>query len=394
MPRLYEPSDHASCVLTEGQGISVIVQPENANHAQSVARYVPNLLSWYRANGRSLPWRDAPHDPYAVWVSEIMLQQTQVTTVLPYYARWMERFPTLSDLATAPEQDVLAAWSGLGYYSRARNLQKSAQMVVEQYGGQLPPEPAQLLKLPGIGRYTAGAISSICFNRPEPVVDGNVARVLSRVFALEADPKSSQGLNELWEIAHALVDRESPCDFNQAMMELGATLCSPTRPDCPSCPLNACCKAVATGDATQYPRMAPRPGVTKEVHASAVIERDGAYLLTQRPSTGVWANMWEFPRAECGAGESPECAAIRAATEIGLTVTPQSALPPIRHTVMNKSIGLVGMLVMVEPNELDGIAGSWFTPEEAARLPLPSPQRKLLKLVTALPNSGQRALDV
>ena len=194
------------------------------------------LLAWYRRHQRDLPWRRT-RDPYAIWVSEIMLQQTQVATAIPYYERFLRRFPHVRALARAPMERVLKSWEGLGYYSRARNLRRAAQIVLAEHGGRLPEEPEALRKLPGIGRYTAGAISSIAFDRDEPVLDGNVIRVLCRVFLIRANPKSARTQKRLWKLAEELLPAGHASFFNQALMDLGATICMPSHPHCDRCPL-------------------------------------------------------------------------------------------------------------------------------------------------------------
>ena len=194
------------------------------------------LLDWYGRNARHLPWREYPN-PYNVWISEVMLQQTRVETVLPYFQRWMEHFPSITALAEAPLEEVLSIWEGLGYYSRARNLQRAAQIVVSEHGGQLPAEPAELRKLPGIGRYIAGAIASIAFGQDEPALDGNIRRVLARAFDVSAPARSPQGERRLWKLAADHLPTGRAGDYNQALMDLGATICTPRAPDCPRCPL-------------------------------------------------------------------------------------------------------------------------------------------------------------
>ncbi|HZJ64044.1 MAG TPA: A/G-specific adenine glycosylase, partial [Kofleriaceae bacterium] len=226
---------------------------------------------------RDLPWRRT-RDPYAIWVSEIMLQQTRVQTVIPYWERWMTRFPTVSALAGAPLDDVLAAWAGLGYYSRARNLHAGAQEVDARFGGALPMRAAELREVPGIGPYTAGAIASIAFGERAPLVDGNVARVLARVFAIEDDIKSSAGGKALWaaagELMAALPEAAAPGDLNQGLMELGATICAPTQPRCLVCPLARACAAARTGRQDELPVVAPR----KKASELAVLELTVVWL--------------------------------------------------------------------------------------------------------------------
>ncbi len=257
------------------------------------------VVAFYRAHRRELPWRNTA-DPYAVWVSEIMLQQTRVATVIPYYERWLARFPTVEALAAAPLDDVLAHWSGLGYYSRARNLHRGAGEVVARWNGALPAAVADLRRLPGIGRYTAGAIASLAFGRREPIVDGNVARVLARVFAIEDSIKSAAGQRRLWQLAADLVPEDSPGDFNQGLMELGATVCTAPRPRCEACPLSACCDARAAGRERELPvvparvRDADKPQIAE---VAAWVVRGGRLLLAQRPQRGLYGGLWELPGA-------------------------------------------------------------------------------------------------
>jgi len=252
------------------------------------------LLSAYDAGKRSLPWRGVS-DPYRIWVSEVMLQQTRVETVIPYYEKWLERFPDIETLAEAEEDDVLRVWQGLGYYSRARRLQEGARVVRERHGGSLPMTSETLRDLPGVGEYTAGALASIAFGEAVPAVDGNVRRVLSRMFDL-ADPSPSK----LREVAGELVDPERPGDFNQALMELGALTCVPRSPRCEACPLSSVCLALERGTVEERPRpRAKKPVPEVDVAVVVAVARDISgglrFLLRKRPDTGLLAGMWEFP---------------------------------------------------------------------------------------------------
>jgi A/G-specific adenine glycosylase len=254
------------------------------------------LLHWYGRNKRSLPWRDRqPADPYAVWVSEIMLQQTRVEAVIPYYERWMKLFPTVRSLADASEHEVLNAWEGLGYYSRARNLHKAARIVAEQFGGEVPRELQELSKLPGIGRYTLGAIASIAFGMDVPALDGNIKRVYARVFDLSEPVDTPQGENLLWEIAEEQLPKQQAGDYNQALMDLGATICIPKNPRCLICPLMKICEARQNGTQNLRPVKSPKKPVPHHTHAAGVIMQDGSVLLARRPSEGLLGGMWEFP---------------------------------------------------------------------------------------------------
>lgn len=257
-------------------------------------RLASKLLSWYQVNKRTPPWRDHPA-AYAIWVSEIMLQQTRVETVIPYFEKWMRLFPTVHDLASASEQAVLAAWEGLGYYSRARNLHKAAKIVVEQYGGELPRDLNELARLPGIGRYTLGAIASIAFGMDVSALDGNIKRVYSRIFDIQEPVDSPAGEKLLWQLADDHLPKGHAGDYNQALMDLGAMICVPRNPRCLVCPVMELCQARANGTQNQRPARLPKKAVPHVIHAAAVIIERGRVLLVQRPSTGLLGGMWEFP---------------------------------------------------------------------------------------------------
>jgi A/G-specific adenine glycosylase len=259
------------------------------------------VVAHYASAQRDLPWRRT-RDPYAIWISEIMLQQTRVATVIPYWERWLARFPSVAALAAAPLDDVLAAWAGLGYYSRARNLHAGARAVVERWGGAIPATAAELRGVPGIGPYTAGAIASIAFGERAPLVDGNVARVLARVFAIEVDVKATAGQRAVWERAGALMAalpaRAAPGALNQGLMELGATLCTPRSPRCQPCPLAGSCEARRAGRQGELPRVARRPAARElpRIERTLVwIERRGALVLARRRADGLFGGLWELP---------------------------------------------------------------------------------------------------
>lgn len=246
-----------------------------------------------------MPWRDHP-DPYAVWVSEIMLQQTRVETVIPYFEKWMTLFPTIITLANADEQDVLNAWEGLGYYTRARNLHKAAKVIASDFNGDLPRDPQTLRQLPGIGRYTAGAIASIAFKMDEPTLDGNIRRVFARLYDVTEFADSPAGEKILWEYAARNLPKGKAGDYNQALMDLGATICLPKNPRCTLCPLMKICKAREHGTQELRPVLKPKKQGPHYVHAAAVIVRRGRVLLSQRPPDGLLGGMWEFPNARVG----------------------------------------------------------------------------------------------
>ncbi len=252
------------------------------------------LLPWYQKNKRPLPWRETK-DPYKIWVSEIMLQQTQVKTVIPYYHRWLEKFPDISSLSRAPFDSVVKLWEGLGYYRRARNLHETAQIIAKEHGGKFPSDAETVYSLPGIGKYTGGAILSIAFGKPAPILDGNVARILSRLFAISDPVDTGQGQKKLWELAEKLLPKKNPGDFNQSMMELGATLCLPQESACLICPVSRLCKAHQTGKEESYPQKSRKMEIKKVRAACAIVRKNGRVLITQRPDNGLWAQLWEFP---------------------------------------------------------------------------------------------------
>lgn len=267
------------------------------------SRLASRLLAWYRDNARVMPWRGPLRaDPYAVWVSEIMLQQTRVETVIPYFEKWMARFPTVKALAQASEQDVLNSWEGLGYYSRARNLHKAAQIVAEKFNGDLPRALDDLRSLPGIGRYTVGAIASIAFGMDEPTLDGNLRRVFARLFNVTEPADSPKGEKILWELAAEHLPKGQAGDYNQALMDLGATICLPKNPRCLLCPLMELCAAREAGTQEQRPVLKPKKETPHVVHAAAVLVRQidnlPYVLLAKRPSKGLLGGMWEFPNGQ------------------------------------------------------------------------------------------------
>jgi len=261
-----------------------------------------------------------------------MLQQTRVETVLPYFERWMQRFPGVRELASASQQAVLAAWEGLGYYSRARNLQVAAQILVKAYDATLPADIRSLQSLPGIGRYSAGAIASIAFSMDEPALDGNIRRVLARVFNLEVPARSPAGERRLWELASANLPSGRAGDYNQALMDLGATLCSPRAPQCPLCPLAGICQAHALGLEEQRPVGTRKPAVPLYVVTAAVIRRDGQVLIAQRPTDGLLGGLWEFPGGKLDPGEDlVACLQREICEELGVQIQVGGALGVYRH---------------------------------------------------------------
>ncbi len=252
-----------------------------------------------------MPWRNHP-DPYAVWVSEIMLQQTRVETVIPYFEKWMNLFPNVNALANSSEQDVLNAWEGLGYYSRARNLHKAAQIVASKFNGELPRDLTELRSLPGIGRYTVGAIASMAFGMDEPTLDGNLRRVFSRLFDVDIFADSPAGEKILWDLAAQNLPKGQAGDYNQALMDLGSMICTPKNPRCLLCPLMKICEARQHGTQELRPVLKPKKVVPQYIHAAAVIIQRGRVLLAQRPLDGLLGGMWEFPNARVNADPAKE----------------------------------------------------------------------------------------
>lgn len=293
-----------------------------------MTQFSTRILEWYEKNARVLPWRGHP-DSYAVWVSEIMLQQTRVETVMPYFERWLGQFPTVGALAAASEQSVLSVWEGLGYYSRARNLHKAAKMVVAEFNGQLPQEIAQLRKLPGIGRYTAAAIASIAFNQDVATLDGNLRRVFSRVFEIDTPADSPAGEEILWELAQKHLPAGRAGDYNQALMDLGASICLPRKPLCLLCPLGELCKSRSAPE--NRPVLKPKAAVPHRLKLAAVIIQDKNVLLARRPAKGLLGGLWEFPAAGVEA-DSPEALVAVIEAEYRLKVNPIARLTEIRHT--------------------------------------------------------------
>ena len=321
--------------------------------ARQIDAFRRALLDWYGEHQRDLPWRRAS-DPYAVWISEIMLQQTRVDQVRPYYDRFMERFPTAEHLGTAPLEDVLKAWEGMGYYARARNLHRAARRVVEEHGGQIPEDPARISDLPGIGPYTAAAILSIAFGKDCPVVDGNVVRVLSRLFHLTGNPASSAARKKIDGLAGRLLARGRAGDFNQAMMELGATVCTPRKPRCGACPVNPFCEAHKTlPDPSVLPRKRPRKQRPHHHVAAGIVGRNDEVLIVRRPTDGLLGGLWEFPGGIVGKGVvGEEFLAEEMKNTLGIGIRVDRAVATLRHAFTHFEMTLQGYSC----SHLEGVA--------------------------------------
>ncbi len=298
------------------------------------------LAAWWKKHDRDMPWRRTS-DPYAIWVSEVMLQQTQVATVIPYYRRWMARFPDVASLAAAAQADVLKCWEGLGYYSRARNLHKAAGEVMTRFGGELPSAPADLLTLPGVGRYTAGALASIAFGLDEPVLDGNVERVLCRTLAIRTNPRQARTARTLWSAARRLIPPGRASEVNQALMDLGATLCTRRKWSCEACPLADLCLANARDLQDALPAKPRRPLTPHHTIAVGVIRKRGRILIGRRPQDAMLGGLWEFPGGKVEPGESlPDAVRREVAEEVGIEVAVGEEIIAVNHAYSHFSITL------------------------------------------------------
>ncbi len=351
------------------------------------------LIAWFEAHGEDLPWRRR-RAPYTVWLSEVMLQQTQVATVIPYYERFVARFPTVEALAAASLDEVLKLWEGLGYYSRARNLHRAAQMIVAEFGGHFPSTVDDLVRLPGVGRYTAGAIASLAFGLDVPVLDGNVMRVLARLLDLAADVTLPQMRRELWALAEQLLPAGRAARWNEGLMELGRRICTPRRPRCALCPLREHCLAHRRGTQEQRPVRPPRRRTPHYNVAAAVIRReDGRILITQRPPDGLLGGLWEFPGGKCRANEAlPACLRREIREELGMEVAVGAPIAVVKHAYTHFRITLHAFAchpLRGEPQALGVAAWAWVTPEELDAYAFPAADRRI---IAALRNGGQMAL--
>ncbi|MSR64615.1 MAG: A/G-specific adenine glycosylase [Verrucomicrobiae bacterium] len=346
------------------------------NHNRSKARIIralhTRLLAWFDTNKRDLPWRRT-RDPYATLVSEIMLQQTRVTTVIPYFERWMKVFPTVESLANARLDNVLKLWAGLGYYSRARNLQKAAQSIVSRHGSKVPSDVTALQTLPGVGRYTAGAVASIAFNRVAPILDGNVIRVLSRLFLIEKDTTRSDVRDTLWQLAETIIPHGRPGDFNESLMELGALVCLPGSPLCEVCPLTQVCEAKRCGKSAELPVLRKRKPVRDVIQYALILQRGHQVLVRQRRDGELMAGLWGFPRFKSVRLMRQRFPHL-AITRIGQIV----------HSVMNERITVCAMAASANgESPLSGHGDTeWVTIRKLRRLALPSADRQLADLAS------------
>jgi A/G-specific adenine glycosylase len=340
------------------------------------------LTGWYDRHRRNLPWRDT-QDPYAIWISEIMLQQTRVETVVPYFLRFLARFPNAETLARAPLGEVLKVWENLGYYTRARNLHKAAGEIVERFGGRIPADLEEILRLPGIGRYTAGAILSIAFGRDVPAIDGNVRRVISRLFAVEESVDDAATRKRIEELVGTLVPKRDPGRFNQALMELGAVCCTPKTPACPACPLQDDCRARVQGLAHRLPVRGKKKAIPHREVVSAVIrDGNGRLLIVQRPARGLLGSLWKFPGGILNPEEPPEEGLARIAREeLGIEIGVGSPLAAVKHAYTHFRITLTAFSCTLREGIPTGSPWRWAGTGELEELPFSKADRRIARSV-------------
>ena len=344
------------------------------------------IIAWQKQHGRhDLPWQKT-RDPYRVWLSEIMLQQTQVGTVIPYYARFLERFPDIAHLAAADEDAVLQHWSGLGYYSRARNLHRAAKAIAEQHQGKFPQHFEQIVALPGIGRSTAAAISAFAFGKRFAILDGNVKRVLARYFGIEGYPGEKKIENSLWEKAESILPPSEIEVYTQAVMDLGASICSRSRPECSACPLQKGCVAFQDQRVSELPTRKAKKVIPVKQTGMLIMVHNGDVFLEKRPSKGIWGGLWSFP--EMGMEQEAEKYSQEAFRVSAETV---EILPILEHTFTHFKLLISPCLVTVRKpsNEATLPEGVWLAMEEAVDAAIPAPVRKLLLQIGGQVNLGQ-----
>ena len=356
---------------------------EHSNGLIENLDWTPLLMKWFDAHKRDLPWRtESPRDPYKVWVSEIMLQQTRVEAVKSYYTNWMEHFPDIPTLAAAEEEDVVRQWQGLGYYSRARNLHTAVREVMETYGGKIPETREEIRKLKGIGDYTAGAILSMAYGKRETAVDGNVLRVFARIYNIEENILSAKVKKEITELVKARQDAERPGDFNEALMDMGAMVCIPGQPRCEVCPLSGVCKAKAAGKETSIPLRLTKKEAPVEPITVFVVRAGEFYLLHKRPSKGLLAGMWEFPNCvgEGGQGKETLTAELSA-----IGVRAEEVSGPVQQIRQVFSHKVWQMTVYIVSAEKDAVADTclpsgwrWVPVTELADYNLAGPHNRIL----------------
>ncbi|MDM7925588.1 MAG: A/G-specific adenine glycosylase [bacterium] len=358
-------------------------------------KFQTRLVRWFKANRRPMPWRET-NDPYKIWISETLLQQTQVATATGYYLRFISRFPDVRSLSRARLQTVLKLWEGLGYYARARNLHRAASQIVKRFNGRVPDDMEGLLSLPGIGRYTAGAVLSIAYGKPVPVLDGNVIRVLSRLFRVEDDVRRSETREALWDLAESLMPAGNCRDYNEALMELGAVVCAPRNPACPVCPVRPDCKAFAASVQEDYPRSAPRKAIPHKHVTAGIIWKNGKFLITLRPARGMLGGLWEFPGGKAEPGETLEqCLKREIREELGIEIRVLRKLVSVNHAYTHFRITLHAFECLAGAGRVRPLACDdfkWITSRELDRYPFPGADRKIIALLSRIdpPKRGTR----
>ncbi len=359
------------------------------NRKQRMEAVRKALPVWFDSHARRMPWREN-RSAYRVWISEIMLQQTRVETVGDYFCRFIQRFPDVQSLARAPLEDVLKGWEGLGYYSRARNLHAAAKIIAGKHDGHLPSCREALLKLPGIGPYTAGAIASIAFGADEPVLDGNVKRVVCRVFAIAEDPRRPETQKKLWKLAGRMLPAGGAGDFNEALMDLGATICTPSAPGCEHCPVRCVCKAFSQGRQGSLPVKAPKKTIPHRDIAAALIRRRGKMLIDRRKPQGLLGGLWELPGGKVEPGETPAQAVVREVKEeVGLEVEVLEHLTSVDHAYSHFRItlhvyvckALRGRARAIEPD-----AVKWIRPCQLEQYAFPAANHKVFDALRRRPD--------
>jgi A/G-specific adenine glycosylase len=349
-------------------------------------RFTSHLLAWYDAACRDLPWRRDP-SPYGIWISEIMAQQTQIDRVVGYYDRWMIRFPDLKTLARAPEEDVLKAWEGLGYYSRARNILRSAVLVADEHDGVFPSDPVAIRALPGVGAYTAGAVASIAFGLPEPAVDANVLRVFARLLDVAESVARSEVKGRIEDTVRRLIPKDRPGDFNQALMELGALICA-KRPCCAECPVREHCLAHARGVALERPVLPPSKGTVRIEMATGVLVDGGRVLIQKRRPDDVWPGLWEFPGGCVEPGETPRQALVREyCEEVELEVVPLEKITTIAYSYTRYRVTMhcylcrLAETASATPVFNEAVEGGFVHPARLSDFAFPAGHRRLIEFM-------------
>jgi A/G-specific adenine glycosylase len=344
--------------------------------------FANRLITWQKIHGRhDLPWQNTS-DPYAIWVSEIMLQQTQVAAVIGYYDKFMQRFPNISSLANATQDEVLQHWSGLGYYSRARNLHNAAVTIMDNHGGQFPQDFATIQSLSGIGRSTAAAIASFAFNQVQTILDGNVKRVLARHFLVEGWPSSPKVEKELWQLAESLLPERGMVAYTQGLMDLGATLCTRSKPKCGNCPLNASCQALQQQRVHEVPTPKPRKAIPEKNITMLILRRGDEILLEKRPSTGIWGGLWSFPEVENGQNVE-----ITALNKFGIVTKTDIVLPNLTHVFTHFKLHIrpQTLQVLKQNTQVNQAEHIWISIDDAVGAAIPTPIRKILLTLQKAP---------